>query len=72
MGENELQNRVLRLHFAKEPLFLQCRRRSKQRTWLIEGGRAGPYGPIENYVQYTGRMGSKSDIANMSCFSTRT
>ena len=32
---------------------------------LIEGGRAGPYSPIENYVQYIGRMGSKSDIATL-------
>ena len=62
MGENGLQNRLLRLHFAKEPLFLQCCPCSSQTTWLITRGRVGPYGPIENHVQYIGRMGSKSDI----------
>ena len=65
MGENGLQNRLLRLHFAKEPLFLQCRPCSSQTTWLITRGRVGPYGPIENHVQYIGRVGSKSDITTI-------
>ena len=50
MGENGLQNRLLHLHFAKEPLFLQCRPCSSQTTWLIIRGRTGPYGPIENHI----------------------
>ena len=66
MGENGLQNRLLRLHFAKEPLFLQCHPCSSQTTRLIIRGRAGLYGPIENHVQYIGCMGSKSYITNYS------
>ena len=31
---------------------------------LVIRGRAGPYGPIENHVQYIGRMGSKSNITS--------